>query len=155
MSTPAERAAEFHRLIEPYAFAIRSQRLLGYEPDALLQQARREHLDELAAVLNATQSATYDVDEAVERWISTHPLAMTGTGMKRVIDTTSGQGNGVAAYVQIGDPTKGGRHYPLHEGQLTHDNGTLLLRLPDSIAEEFRQQGRRAYQREIHRALGL
>lgn len=151
MPTPADHAAEFHSLIERYASVVRHARFYGDGNDLSEQEqrARRERLDEVAAILNATQSVHYDVNEAVERWVATHPLSMTGRGMQRVIDQTNGQGNGVTVHVQIGSPSGGGRFYPLYEGQFTTDRGLLMLTLPDSIAEEFRQQGRRALLRDF------
>lgn len=158
MSNTPTRLSEFHGLIGNYAFYERNLRFSDYQPDASSRadhEAMRRRLDDLARLCNMDdESGThYDVDEQVERWIEGNPLGMTGTGIKRVIDKTSGQGNGVSAGIQIGDPNKGGRYFRLHEGQLTIGyGGVLLFTLPDSVAEEFRQQGRRALQRE-HAAL--
>lgn len=161
MMTPEQctlaRLAEYNALIEIEGYQRRTQRFSSgtVETDEAAANARHRRLGELVELLSADDHQL-DVEESVEGWIRRHPLAMTGVGMKRVIDSSSGQGNGVSAGIQVGDPENGGRYYPLHEGQFAvAHGGTLLLTLPDAIAEEFRQQGRRALQRELRRVIGL
>ena len=161
MSTPEQdilyRLTEYNALIEIEGYQRRTQRFgIGtYEVDENKSVVRRRRLNELVELL-ARDGHPLDIDESVEACIDRHPLTMTGAGMKRVIDSTTGQGNGISVGVQVGDPEKSGRYYQLHEGQFgTGVGGTLLLTLPDSIAEEFRQQGRRALQREMRRTLGV
>ena len=157
------RITEYHDLIGRIAVIERNIRLSGYKPPADVaaeHKARLVRAGELAELINADQSADYDVSGHVERWIEAHPLAMTGAGMMRVIETAVTHpggipGNGVTVAVQIGDPTKGGRYYPLHAGMFVYVNGTLRLNLPDAVAEEFRQAGRRALQREVASLLAV
>lgn len=84
-----------------------------------------------------------------------HPL--TAHHVSRVLFDLPDQTQ-VQLVVRIGSKQggEGGRDYIAMDGDLeVTEDGRLVLNVPDSVAEAFRQQGRRKKTQEIHRALGL
>ena len=152
MSLPAQRAAEFHTLMEPYARTIQSLRhdlVADSARERILevQGQRRIRLDELAVLLNTTTSETWDVDEMAERWIRTHPLTLTNQIVAKELAKIESV---ISVAVQVGEPRPNGsgRYYGLHVGDMKVQGGAVVFTLPEAVAEEFRQQGRRQLQRE-------
>lgn len=97
-------------------------------------------------------------------------VALTNDGIQDVLNVVAnsvpeGVGISVCLLVQVGGPladdakgdNKQGQLYYAHRGDLRYEYGRrgLVLQIPESIAEALRQQGRRQYQREIQRTLGL
>lgn len=177
-ASTASHLRQWESLLPQTAGAIRAQRFpvkprTETEDRDLRWQIARDvgRMNELAACLREAEAPDpiveaslygdpvlmpWDVDEHIERWIVKHPLGLTGLGLKRVIDESTGGGNGVSVALQIGDPADGGRYYQLHEGQFAVAyGGSLLLSLPDSVAEEFRQQGIRRLRRDLAEMLGF
>lgn len=152
-----QRLAEYNALIEIEGYQRRTQRFQSgtVETNQAAAATRLRRLDELVSLL-ANDGHPLDIEQSVENWIERHPLTLTGAMMKQVIDKTSGQGNGVSVQIQVGSDSNG-RRYPLTADQFTPSNygqGVLMITLPDSVAEEFRQQGRRQLQREFCSLVG-
>lgn len=87
-----------------------------------------------------------------------HEVPLNAAGIQRVLYECGigvGEGLDVQLVVRIGEPAS--ETYVAMGGDLEFDEDTqsLVLRLPDSIAETFRQQGRRRKVREVRRALEL
>lgn len=156
MSTPAERAAEFNTLVTEQAIIVRARRGGYPEPDVprCIEANRMARLYDLAEVINADPdtSVRYDVEEAIDRWIDRNPLALNNVDISRVMDKVPGDRR-VGLEVIVGDRDKGSQHYVAVQSDLTYGN-RLILTIPDSIAEAFRQQGRRQVQREMCAVIG-
>lgn len=160
MTEPTQdHLAEFQSLLAKVGSVERARRHLGPEvisaEIAAQEPSNRRRLDELWDLLRSTPISVRPVEGHIEHWIETHPTSLTGIMVKRVIDSTPNKGNGEAWGLQIGDPADGGRYYPLSAGMVRVVRGQVTVVLPDSIAEEFRQQGRRKTQRAITQELGL
>ncbi len=165
VSTPAERAARFHTLVEAQGMYVRAfAEIPSVREDdeaKAKSEARLRELWDLAELLNKSQSADYDPDEAIRKWVAAHPLRATSETLRRRLDAIPSQPDTevqVPLNVIVGDVRGDGnspRMYQVNAPDVVLTQYGLHVHLPESVAEEFRQQGRRQLRREIHQALGI
>lgn len=164
------RAEEFNRLLVEQATVTRDMKYdpsLGKGKEFVPIQQRAARLVELAELMDMREPEKY-VNERIAAWVRMNPLPLS-MGRVRALLTErplySSEG-GVA--VSIGDLGAGGYQYRVMADDFawsgarvvgTGDNETVLgdmvLRIPDSVAEHFRQQGYRRRSREIASTLGF
>ncbi len=151
------RAEEFNRLLPMQGTATRSMRY-GWRPT----DEQRAAIDERAARLNELAELICPhigeanppeyVNKRIASWMKANPLTLT---TKFVADIIEQVGVNASVTVQIGEPGKGGYFYQCHADDLITQNGQVRLSVPESVAEHFRQQGRRQIQRELADLLAL
>ncbi len=162
MSKDAQRAEEFNRLLVTQASVTRSMKY-GFRPDPdekATIEARGVRLNELAELLPGAKAnaehAPFEpgayVNERIASWLTANPLTLS---TRMVGDLIEGVGPNGTVTVVIGDSTKGGYWYACLADNLEEVNGQIQLKVPDSVAEHFRQQGRRQIQREFADLMGL
>lgn len=170
--TSAERAAEMNTLIVEQGHATRSVKY-GWKPtpeEQAVINARAERLVELVELLDAHVAAPgYPLGEQVtpERyvndriaaWMRANPLALTNHRMLERLEENTRTGNLDASNtcgvtVQIGEDSAA-YHYAVMADDFValRGGGRVLFRVPESVAEHFRQQGRRALQSELRALL--
>lgn len=157
MPVSAERAAEFNRLLVEQGTATRSMKY-GWKPtdeEKAEIDARAVRLIELAELAGITAGQTPEryVNERLASWLTMNPLVLEIARVKRIIENYEGQDVPLEEVrVQIGDVDKGYAYRVMADDlQLSFQSakGVIVLKVPDSVAEHFRQQGRRSLQREF------
>lgn len=154
LPTSADRAAEFNRLLVEQGFVTRSMKY-GWQPDDAEREtidARATRLLELAELMPGitVEPGTY-VNDRLAAWLRMNPLALTNQILAEKLTT-----EGVHTIsVQVGDPRDRGYRYALVVDDVEQQYGGTVLRVPDSVAEYFRQQGRRALQSELRDCLNV
>lgn len=143
---------EFHTLIaaQGQLERLRRQGLRGFEkPED--EAPRLERLDELSALLSGPDHLSspdpklWSVQTHLDRWLDRNPLSLTSdvlVGRLRKVQSPT------SVTVLIGGTTNGYR-YPAKARDLEYVGGFLQLAIPESVAEHFRQQGRRQLQSEL------
>lgn len=168
VSDRADRAAEFNRLLVTQGHATRSMKY-GHKPgEEELREivARTARLVELAELLGYEGPEAY-VNERLAAWLKMNPLPLAMEHLQAIFEEPLySTDNGI--YVQIGELAKNGYQYrvmrddfawtgareePAEDGTVVR--GEMVLRIPDSVAEIFRQQGRRQLQREFASMMAL
>jgi hypothetical protein len=149
------RAEEFNWLIVAQGHVTRSMQFGDYRPTDVEQREiheRATRMIELAEMLGF-KDAEREVNDRIASWLRANPLALGKRRVKRIIeDPASGDlDNGVT--IQIGDAAAGGYFYQVLAADCANRNGILHFTVPDSIAEHFRQQGRREVQAEMRAVL--
>ncbi len=127
----------------------------GQTPEQAIAQSDKLHEETKAGIIrDAEEFAAIGPQRP-------HNLALSGTGVQRVLFEAGGadplkQLPQVQLLVRIGEEPAN-ETYVAMDGDLEFDEEmqSLVLRLPDSIAETFRQQGRRRKLRAIRRELEL
>lgn len=165
MPVTREHGEEFNRLLDEHGFAVRSMQY-GYEPegDALAIIETRDHrLRELAGlfgpdVLEGREPSQY-VWDRTEAWVQAHPLALTTQRVQQIIEGPPRPPHVSTPVrmvsIQIGTPGDGGYYYQCMADDVTVENGALRFKVPESVAEQFRQQGKRQLTRQFASLLGL
>jgi hypothetical protein len=160
----AARAEEFNRLLIEQGFATRSMKT-GWRPDEEQRgvlDTRAARLIELAELMgpriadaqHQPFSAEAYVNERIAAWLRANPLGLTNRQLAERLASDESQGL-VSVYIGMGVERKNGYAYTLLYDDLRQQNGLWQLHVPDSVAEFFRQQGRRQVQREIADVLAL
>lgn len=162
-----DRAEELNRLIVQQGHVVRSMQYADWKPNDDEQaeiNARAARMIELIELLGAHVNAPgYGgevirperyINDRIAAWLKMNPLMLSQRRNKRLVeDEAAGNlDNGVA--VQIGETDKG-YHYMLQATDCSVVGGILRFFVPESVAEHFRQQGRRQLQRSLQRELGL
>lgn len=166
LPTSADRAAEFNRLIVEQGHVTRSMKY-GWEPDdeqKAVIDARAIRLLELAELLPGVSKdveAGHYVNERIASWLRANPLALTNHRLIELVRETTktlneSVGNTCGVSVQIGEGDQA-YHYAVMADDLVavRSGGRVIFRVPESVAEHFRQQGYRKRSREIASALGF
>lgn len=166
LPTSADRAVEFNRLLVEQGHATRSMKY-GWQPDDTERQAidaRATRLLELAELLPGTPKGRDPgayVNERIASWLRANPLALTNHRLvERVRETekaiNSAVGNTCGVSVQIGEGDSA-YHYSVMADDLVavRAGGRVVVRVPESVAEHFRQQGRRELQSEMRALLNV
>ncbi|HMM95343.1 hypothetical protein [Phycicoccus sp.] len=166
MAATAKRGEEFNRLLAEQGFVTRSMKY-GYRPDDEAKaaiDARAARLVELAelfgpAILGDLTPERY-VNDRIATWVTANPLALTTQRVQELIEGPPRPPH-VSASVRtvrakIGTPGSGGYLYQFTADDVAiTDGGAFELVIPDSVAEHFRQQGRREIQRQFADLLAL
>lgn len=155
MPKSADRAAEFNRLLVIQGNVTRSMKY-GWRPDDEEReeiQQRAARLIELAELIGHEEAPEEYVNERIAAWMRANPLTLTNNHLAEVAEKSRHSGNpdtGITkpVHIQIGEPGKGGYFYGLLADDLRDEPNRILLAVPESVAEHFRQQGRRQIQRE-------
>lgn len=171
LPTPAQRRHErlvrFQELVVQQGTYIRSfaeYPEIRDDADAnATSEARLRELADLGELLrDGGEQSWFDPDEAIRRWVHANPLVATGDTLRRRLDARDAEPVAEGVYradlrvrVKIGDGHDAPGFTVLAkdvgvDGYLAH----LDLRLPESVAEQFRQQGRRQLRRELSALLG-
>lgn len=175
LTTPnvhADRAAEYHQLITKQGSLARSRRTFpdgDYSKYTAEEHERCRRLEDLAELINSNlepdSPVRRDVAADVERWIENNPTQLTNQiveGKLAAARKAQSQRNpdvGVVGqvFVDVG-AVPGGNGYSytvMVEDFSTNSYGQLRFKVPESVAEHFRNQGRSQKQREMRAALGL
>ena len=154
--TSADFAAEFNHLLVTQATATRSMHH-GWKPTESEQTEindRATRLLELAQLLGQDNPGAY-VNERIAAWVRANPEALTNQRLVEKVRETEKTmneqvGNVCGVSVQIGEGDRA-YHYAVMVDDLAavRGGGRVIFRVPESVAEHFRQQGRRALQREF------
>jgi hypothetical protein len=171
--TSASRAEEMNRLIVKQGQATRSMKY-GWVPDEETK-ARIEkdatRLDELAELLSMGDSDSTPeayVNDRIAAWVRMNPLPLSMERVRSLLTEHLLYSLEGGVLVSIGDLKASGYQYRVMaddfawsgarvegEGDNEVVRGDMVLRVPDSVAEHFRQQGRRALQREHAALMGV
>jgi hypothetical protein len=170
MATTQQRHAEFNRLLVEQATVTRDMKYdssLGKGKDWGPIQERAARLVELAELLRFTEPEKY-VNERIAAWIRMNPLPLSMERIRAILTEHPLYSLAGGVAVSIGDLKAGGYQYRVMADDFawsgarvigTGDNeqvmGDMVLRIPDSVAEHFRQQGYRKRSREIANTLGF
>lgn len=157
------RTEEFNRLLVQQATVTQSMKYdpsVGKGKDWPVIQQRAARLVELAELMGYADPEAY-VNERIAAWLRMNPLALTNQMLlERVQETTKtynpDTGNVCGVTVQIGE----GDHaygYAVMADDLAavRGGGRVIFRVPESVAEFFRQQGRRQLKREFAKLMEL
>lgn len=160
LPTSADRAVEFNELLVEQATTARSMKY-GWKPDLADQQwidVRATRLLELAELLpSVTEEPGRYVNDRIAAWLRANPLPLDPAHIAESVEhyaTTECPLEGVR--VQIGPVDSGYGYRAMRDDfQLSFVGGVgvVVIQVPDSVAEHFRQQGRRALQSELRNAL--
>jgi hypothetical protein len=157
--TSADFAAEFNRLLVTQGHVTRSMHH-GWKPSDEQQAEindRATRLLELAQLLGQDNPGKF-VNDRIAAWMKMNPEALTSEQVRDLIESfrqpNADTGVTTGVFIQIGDPGNGGYHYRVMRDDLTY-NGQVVFQVPDSVAEHFRQQGRRALQAELRACLNV
>lgn len=157
-SKSADRAAEMNRLLVEQGHVTRSMKYTASwtptEDEQEVIRARAARLIELAEMLGQAEPEAY-VNERLAAWLKMNPLSLGKRRVKAIIDDPASGNIDNTVVIQVGDPTNGGYHYSCLADDVSNHGGLLRFTVPDSVAEYFRQQGRRQLQRSIRGELGL
>lgn len=159
LPTSADRAAEFNRLLVEQATVTRSMKY-GWKPDEEQRaaiDARATRLLELAQLIHADAEPGRYVNDRIAAWLRMNPLPLEPAV---IVDAVEHYADGTCPLegvrVQIG-PVDGGYGYRAMRDDFqlsfTGGVGVAVVNVPDSVAEHFRQQGRRALQSEMRALL--
>lgn len=153
LPTPADRAAEFNRLVVEQAIVARNAKhKIPQTEDAARIDARATRLLELAELINPTTEPGRYVNDRIAAWLRMNPLPLTVGALAAAAEAaTADQG----VYVTIGELGNYGYQYRVMRNDLTTDGRPCTIQVPDSVAEHFRQQGRRALQSELRGLLNV
>lgn len=151
------RAEEYEELIVKQGHVVRSMQFSEWKPTDYEQQtidARAARMIELAEMLGS-DAAEREVNDRIAAWLRANPLALGKRRVKRIIeDPASGNLDGTVE-IQIGEPTNSGYFYQVLASDCTNRAGSLRFTVPESVAEYFRQQGRRQLQTEMRGLLNV
>lgn len=160
--TSADRSAELNRLIVEQGRATQSMRY-GWRPTTEEQQVvndRGARMHELAELLNlgGRDGVGKYLNDRIAAWLEANPQALTSQEVYKLIDSFRSPNPDTevitGVHIQIGDPVRHGYHYRALRDDLVY-NGQLTFKIPDSVAEYFRQQGRRQLQSEMRELLNV
>lgn len=156
MSKPADRAAEYQRLVVEQGHVTRSMQFSEWKPTEEEQQViarRAARLIELAELLGYEEPER-QVNESIAAWCRMNPLALSKRRVLRLIEEAGNVDGQVSIQIgDIGHKTKGGYFYQVLASDASLRNGVLHFTVPESVAEHFRQQGRREIQSEMRALL--
>jgi hypothetical protein len=151
--TSASRAEEMNRLIVKQGQATRSMKY-GWVPDeetkARIEKdaTRLVELAELLSMGDSDSTPEAYVNDRIAAWVRMNPLPLS---MERVRSLLTEH----LLYSLEGDDFAWSGARVEGEGDNEVVRGDMVLRVPDSVAEHFRQQGRRALQREHAALMGV
>lgn len=151
-----ERAEEYHRLIVEQGNVVRSIQFSEWKPNDVEQKkidARAKRMIELAEMLGYEEPER-EINDRIASWLRANPLALGKRRVKRLIEDPAlgNLDNGVS--IQIGSlESKQGYYYQVLAADCVIRQGSLHFSVPESVAEYFRQQGRREIQSEMRSLL--
>lgn len=151
LPTAADRAAEFNRLVVEQGIVTRNAKhKIPQNEDKARIDARATRLLELAELIAPTTEPGRFVNDRIASWMRANPLPLT---MEMLATAAAEATAGQHVYISIGDLSLGGYRYPVMRDDLR--DGSTDIEVPDSVAEHFRQQGRRALQSELRALLNV
>lgn len=156
-----ERSEEYTRLIVEHGNITRNLQFTGWKPtdeEREIINIRYKRLVELAEMLGYDKPADA-VNEQLVKWLKMNPLALTKRRVKQLIEGSPSNVDGQVS-IQIGDlgygsGRPGGYYYQVLASDCEITTGVLRFTVPESVAEHFRQQGRREIQSEMRNILNV
>lgn len=157
-----DRAEELNRLVVEQGIVTRNWKYgapVNEERERI--DARAARMIELVELLEAHVNAPgYEgeeitperyVNDRIAAWMRANPLPLAQDRLINMLDDSGDNG----VYVRIGEDDKRYEYRFMADDCTVSGMGQLVLKVPESVAEYFRQQGRRQLQRSIRNDLGI
>jgi hypothetical protein len=169
-----ERAEELNQLIVMQGIIVRTMKYAALGEQGFLEpdsdtEARARRMIELVEMLEAHVNAPgYGgekitperyVNDRIAHWVERNPLPLTHThlttGIANMVEENPEVSTNANVYVVIGEGEKRYEYRVMVDDFKINAAHQVQLQVPESVAEFFRQQGRRQTQRALQRELGL
>jgi hypothetical protein len=164
MPMSQKQSAEYNELIVQQGNLARSMKYaatIGKPLDLTdeqeeAQRGRAVRLVELATIAGYYDDPEAEVNRRIAAWMQYNQLSLTTQGVAQLIESKQRPDCGIhsGVVVSIGDVRSGGYYYTVMADDLTWPH-QLEIKIPESVAEHFRQQGRRALQSEMRGLLNV